>query len=297
MKKKVIFEGSAIAIITPFTEDLKKIDYDKFEKIINYQIENGTDAIVVCGTTGEGSTLSHEEHVNAMKFCVDVADKRVPVIAGTGSNDTFYAVELSNEAEKAGVDGLLMVTPYYNKTSQSGLIEHYNYIADRVSAPIILYHVPSRTGMTIKPETYYELAKHERIVATKEACGNISEIEKTASLCGDSLTIYSGNDDQILPIMALGGKGVISVLSHVVPTVAHNIVKMYLDGDVKGSRDLQLEYLDLCNALFCDVNPIPVKEAMNMMGWNVGRCRMPLGHMNEQQKAGLLAVLKKHNLA
>lgn len=296
MKKKVIFEGSAIAIITPFTEDLKKIDYDKFEKIINDQIANGTDAIVVCGTTGEGSTLSHEEHTAAMKFCVDVVGKRVPVIAGTGSNDTFYAVELSNEAEKVGVDGLLMVTPYYNKTSQSGLIEHYNYIADRVSTPIILYHVPSRTGMTIKPETYYELAKHERIVATKEACGNISEIAKTAALCGDSLTIYSGNDDQIVPLMSLGAKGVISVLSHVAPRVTHNIVRKYLDGDVEGSRNLQLEYLDLCNALFCDVNPIPVKEAMNMCGWDVGRCRMPLGQMSEAGKATLYAALKNHNL-
>lgn len=296
MKKKVLFEGSAIAIITPFTEDLKKIDYDKFEKIINDQIANGTDAIVVCGTTGEGSTLSHEEHTAAMKFCVDVVGKRVPVIAGTGSNDTFYAVELSNEAEKAGVDGLLMVTPYYNKTSQSGLIEHYNYIADRVSTPIILYHVPSRTGMTIKPETYYELAKHERIVATKEACGNISEIAKTAALCGDSLTIYSGNDDQIAPLMSLGAKGVISVLSHVAPRVTHDIVRKYLDGDVEGSRNLQLEYLDLCNALFCDVNPIPVKEAMNMCGWDVGRCRMPLGQMSEAGKATLYAALKNHNL-
>lgn len=296
MKKKVIFEGSAIAIITPFTEDLKKVDYDKFEKIINYQIENGTDAIVVCGTTGEGSTLSHEEHTNAMKFCVDTVAKRVPVIAGTGSNDTFYAVELSNEAEKVGVDGLLMVTPYYNKTSQSGLIEHYNYIADRVSAPIILYHVPSRTGMTIKPETYYELAKHERIVATKEASGNISEIAKTAALCGDSLTIYSGNDDQIVPLMSLGAKGVISVLSHVAPKVTHDIARMYLDGDTTGSTKLQLEYLDLCNALFCDVNPIPVKEAMNMCGWNVGRCRMPLGQMSEAGKATLYAALKNHNL-
>lgn len=297
MKKKVIFEGSAIAIITPFTEDLKKIDFDKFEKIINYQIDNGTDAIVVCGTTGEGSTLSHKEHSEAMKFCVDVVNKRVPVIAGTGSNDTFYAVELSNEAEKYGVDGLLMVTPYYNKTSQSGLIEHYNYIADRVSAPIILYNVPSRTGMTIKPETYVELAKHERIVATKEACGDISEIAKVAALCGDSLAIYSGNDDQILPIMSLGGKGVISVLSHVAPGVAHNIVKKYIDGDVAASRELQLEYLDLCNALFCDVNPIPVKEAMNMCGWDVGRCRMPLGQMNDAAKATLYNALKKHNLA
>lgn len=296
MKKKVLFEGSAIAIITPFTEDLKRIDYDKFEKIINDQIENGTDAIVVCGTTGEGSTLSHAEHTAAMKFCVDVVGKRVPVIAGTGSNDTFYAVELSNEAEKAGVDGLLMVTPYYNKTSQSGLIEHYHYIADRVSTPIILYHVPSRTGMTIKPETYYELAKHERIVATKEACGNISEIAKTAALCGDSLTIYSGNDDQIVPLMSLGAKGVISVLSHVAPRVTHDIVRKYLDGDVEGSRNLQLEYLDLCNALFCDVNPIPVKEAMNMCGWDVGRCRMPLGQMSDAGKATLYAALKNHNL-
>lgn len=296
MKKKVIFEGAAIAIITPFTEDLKKIDYDKFEKIINYQIENGTDAIVVCGTTGEGSTLSNAEHIEAMKFCVDVAAKRVPIIAGTGSNDTFYAVELSNDAEKAGVDGLLMVTPYYNKTSQSGLIEHYNYIADRVSAPIILYNVPSRTGMSIKPETYYELAKHERIVAAKEACGNLSEIAKTAALCGDSLTLYSGNDDQILPIMSLGGKGVISVLSHVVPNVAHNIVSKFLSGDFEAAKNLQLQYLDLCNALFCDVNPIPVKEALNMMGWDVGRCRMPLGQMSEAQKSYLYSVLKKHNL-
>lgn len=296
MKKPVIFEGSAIAVVTPFTEDLKKIDYAEFERIINYQIENGTDAIVVCGTTGEGSTLSHEEHVNAMKFCVDVTAKRVPVIAGTGSNDTFYAVELSNEAESVGVDGLLMVTPYYNKTSQSGLIEHYNYIADRVSAPIILYNVPSRTGMTIKPETYVELAKHERIVATKEACGDISMIQKVAALCGDSLTIYSGNDDQILPVMALGGKGVISVLSHVAPRVAHDIARKYLDGDVAGSRDLQLEYLDLCDALFCDVNPIPVKEAMNMCGWNVGRCRMPLGQMSEAAKTTLYNALKKHDL-
>lgn len=296
MKKPVIFEGSAIAVVTPFTEDLKKIDYAEFEKIINHQIENGTDAIVVCGTTGEGSTLSHEEHVNAMKFCVDTVAKRVPVIAGTGSNDTFYAVELSNEAESVGVDGLLMVTPYYNKTSQSGLIEHYNYIADRVSAPIILYNVPSRTGMTIKPETYLELAKHERIVATKEACGDISMIQKVAALCGDSLTIYSGNDDQILPVMALGGKGVISVLSHVAPRVAHDIARKYLDGDVEGSRKLQLEYLDLCDAMFCDVNPIPVKEAMNMLGWKVGRCRMPLGQMSDAAKATLYNALKKHDL-
>ncbi len=296
MKKQLIFEGAAIAVVTPFTEDLKSIDFKSFEKIINDQIESGTDAIVVCGTTGEGSTLSHQEHTDAIKFCVDTVAKRVPVIAGTGSNDTFYAVELSNEAEKFGVDGLLMVTPYYNKTSQSGLIEHYNYIADRVSAPIILYNVPSRTGMNIKPETYVELAKHERIVATKEASGDISHIAKVAALCGDSLAIYSGNDDQILPIMSLGGKGVISVLSHVAPGVAHGIARKYLDGDVDGARALQLEYLDLCNDIFCDVNPIPVKEAMNMLGYNVGRCRLPLGQLSESGKATLYNTLKKHNL-
>lgn len=296
MKKKVLFEGSGVALITPFTEDMSKIDYDKYEKLINYQLENGTDAFVVCATTGEGPTLSTEEHIEAMKFCVDVIGGKAPVIAGTGSNDTAYAVKLSNEAEKIGVDGLLLVTPYYNKTSQSGLIEHFNYIADRVSTPMILYNVPSRTGVNILPETYAELAKHKNIVATKEACGNISMIAKTASLCGDSLTIYSGNDDQIVPIMSIGGKGVISVLSHVAPKVAHDIPTMYLKGDVSGSSALQLEYLDLCNALFCDVNPIPVKEALNMMGWDLGRCRLPLGTMNEANKNTLYTSLKKHNL-
>lgn len=296
MKKKVIFEGSAIAIITPFTEDCSKIDFKKFGEIINYQIANGTDAIVVCGTTGEGSTLSHEEHTEAIKFCVDTVAKRVPVIAGTGSNDTAYCVELSNEAEKAGADALLLVTPYYNKTSQRGLIEHYYYIADRVSAPIILYNVPSRTGMNIKPETYLELSRHERIVAAKEACGNVSEIAKTVALCGQDLTIYSGNDDQIVPIMSLGGKGVISVLAHVAPKETHDIAAKYLNGDVKGALKLQLEYLDLCNALFSDVNPIPVKEAMNICGMNVGRCRMPLGVMSDEGREKLQKALLNHNL-
>ena len=291
-----IFTGAGTAIATPFYEN-GEVNYDSFAKMIEFQVENGIDAIIVCGTTGEASTLTHEEHLAVIKFCVEKVAGRVPVIAGTGSNDTFYAVELSNEAEKFGVDGLLMVTPYYNKTSQSGLIEHYNYIADRVSAPIILYNVPGRTGMTIKPETYVELAKHERIVATKEACGDISMIQQVAALCGDSLTIYSGNDDQILPIMALGGKGVISVLSHVAPRATHDIARKYLDGDVIGSRNLQLEYLDLCNALFCDVNPIPVKEAMNMCGWNVGRCRMPLGQMSEASKTVLYKALANHGLA
>ncbi len=296
MSKKVIFQGSGVALITPFTEDLSRVDYDMYEKLIEDQIAGGTDALVVAATTGEGSTLSHEEHVEVVSFAVKTAAGRVPVIAGTGSNDTNYAILLSNECEKVGVDGLLMVTPYYNKTSQEGLIEHYNYIAQRVSAPIILYNVPSRTGMTIQPETYRELSRIENIVGTKEATGNISLISKTAALCGDDLAIYSGNDDQILPLMSLGGKGVISVLAHVVPKVAHDIPALYLAGDVEGSRKLQMEYFDLCEALFYDVNPIPVKEAMNMMGWNLGRCRLPLTRMPEAKREKLRAVMEKHGL-
>ena len=293
--KPVLFTGAGVAIVTPFNED-QSVNYDRFVELIEYQLKKGTDAIVVCGTTGEAKTLSTEEHVNLIKLCVEVVDHRVPVIAGAGSNDTHYAVKLSNEAERCGADAILSVTPYYNKTSQRGLIAHYSYIADRVSAPIILYNVPSRTGVNIKPETYAELAKHPRIIATKEANGNISEIAQTAALCGDELAIYSGNDDQATAIMALGGKGTISVLSNVIPGIAHKIVKKYIDGDYIGSRDLQLEYLDLCNALFIDVNPIPVKEAMNMMGLNVGPCRLPLIEMDDAAKAKLRAVLLKHNL-
>ncbi|MEE1283258.1 MAG: 4-hydroxy-tetrahydrodipicolinate synthase, partial [Acutalibacteraceae bacterium] len=217
-------------------------------------------------------------------------------IAGTGSNDTDYAVKLSNEAEKSGVDGLLMVTPYYNKTSQAGLIKQYEYINDRVSTPIVLYNVPSRTGMTIKPETYLELSKFKNIVATKEASGDISAVAQIAALCGDNLDIYSGNDDQVTAIMSLGGKGVISVLSNVAPKIAHDIPTLYLNGDYEGSRKLQLEWLDLCNDLFVDVNPIPVKEAMNMIGWNVGNVRMPLVPMNEAARAKLRATLDRHGL-
>ncbi len=293
--KPVIFTGAGVAIITPFNED-KSVNYDRFAELVDEQINNGTDAIVVCGTTGEAKTLSTEEHVNVIRLCVEVTNHRVPVIAGAGSNDTRYAVELSNEAEKCGVDALLSVTPYYNKTSQRGLVAHYNYIADRVSAPIILYNVPSRTGVNIKPETYAELAKHPRIVATKEANGNLSEIAKTAALCGDELTIYSGNDDQATAIMALGGKGVISVLSNIMPRAAHDIAQKFLDGDYIGSRELQLKYLDLCNDLFIDVNPIPVKEAMNMMGLNAGPCRLPLYEMDEPSKAKLRSTLAKHGL-
>lgn len=293
--KNTIFTGAGVAIVTPFTED-NKVNFDELGRIIDDQIENGTDAIVICGTTGEGSTLTHEEHAEAIDFAVKHTAKRIPVIAGTGSNDTDYAVKLSNEAEKSGVDGLLMVTPYYNKTSQAGLIRQYEYINDRVSTPIILYNVPSRTGMTIKPETYFELSKFKNIVATKEASGDISAVAQTAALCGDNLDIYSGNDDQVTAIMSLGGKGVISVLSNVAPKIAHDIPTLYLNGDYEASRKLQLEWLDLCNDLFIDVNPIPVKEAMNMIGWNVGNVRMPLAPMNEAAKAKLRATLDRHGL-
>ncbi len=293
--KKTIFTGAGVAIVTPFTED-NKVNFEELGKIIENQIENGTDAIVICGTTGEGSTLTHEEHTAAIDFAVNQTAKRIPVIAGTGSNDTDYAVKLSNEAEKSGVDGLLMVTPYYNKTSQAGLIKQYEYINNRVSTPIVLYNVPSRTGMTIKPETYLELSKLSNVVATKEASGDISAVAKVAALCGDNLDIYSGNDDQVTAIMSLGGKGVISVLSNVAPKVAHDIPTLYLNGEYEASRKLQLEYLDLCNDLFVDVNPIPVKEAMAMMGWKVGEVRMPLAPMNEAARAKLAATMKRHGL-
>lgn len=293
--KKTIFTGAGVAIVTPFTED-NKVNYDVLGKIIDAQVEGGTDAIVICGTSGEGSTLDTEEHVATIDFAVKHTAGRIPVIAGTGSNDTNYAVMLSNEAEKCGVDGLLMVTPYYNKASQAGLIKHYEYINDRVSTPIILYNVPSRTGMAIKPETYYELSKLSNIVATKEASGDISSIAKVAALCGDDLTIYSGNDDEITAIMSLGGKGVISVLSNVAPRVAHDIAALFLEGKAEESRKLQLEYLDLCNALFCDVNPIPVKEAMNLMGMNVGDVRLPLYHTSEANIEVIKKALKNHGL-
>ncbi len=294
--KKPIFTGAGVAIVTPFYGEDLKINFPLFEEIIDNQINNGTDAIVVCGTTGEKSTLVYDEHVEAIRIAVETTAGRIPVIAGTGSNDTVHAVKLSNDAEKMGVDGLLMVTPYYNKASQDGLIESYTYIEERVSTPIILYNVPSRTGVTIKPETYLELSKLPLINGAKEASGDISHLAKSIALCGDNLNFYSGNDDQITAFMALGAKGVISVLSNVAPKLAHDIAQHGLDGDFKKSAELQLKYIDLCNALFCDVNPIPVKEAMCMMGYDVGRCRMPLSPLNDKNKALLRAVLEKHNM-
>lgn len=293
--KQTIFKGAGVAIVTPMKAD-GSVNFDKLAELLEFQIKGGTDAIIICGTTGESATLSHEEHVAAIKFAVEKTAKRIPVIAGTGSNDTAYAVALSKEAVNAGADALLLVTPYYNKTSQAGLVKHFEYVADRINLPIILYNVPSRTGVEIKSDTYKELSKHPNIVAAKEACGNISSVAKTAALCGDDLTIYSGNDDQIVPILSLGGKGVISVLSNVMPRETHEICQKYFDGDVEGSRKLQLKLLGLANALFCDVNPIPVKEALNLMGFDVGECRLPLTSMNEKNRELLKAEMKKLNL-
>lgn len=276
-----IFEGSGVAIVTPFLKD-GSVDYDKFRELIEFQIANGTDCIIVCGTTGESSTLTHEEHLECIKFCAEVVNKRIPVVAGTGSNCTETAIYLSQEAEKYGVDGLLIVTPYYNKATQKGLINHFTAIANSVKIPIILYNVPSRTGVNIMPQTAVTLAKTvENIVAIKEASGNISQVAKLMQLANGCIDLYSGNDDQIVPIMSLGGKGVISVLANVAPKETHDIVKKYLDGDVKGSLDLQLKALPLCDALFCEVNPIPVKKAVELMGMCNGYLRMPLSEIED----------------
>lgn len=293
--KKRIFTGCATALVTPFNDDCS-VNYPRFRSLIEEQIEGGVDALVICGTTGESATLDNDEHIKVLEEAVATAKGRVPIIAGTGSNDTMYAAQLSQHAESLGVDGLLMVTPYYNKTSQNGLINHYFYVADRVKTPIILYNVPSRTGTAIKPETYKELSKHENIVAIKEANGDISSIAKTMSLCQGDLDLYSGNDDEIVPIMSLGGIGVISVLSNILPRETHNICEEFLKGNVEKARDMQLKYVSLINALFSDVNPIPVKEAMNMMELGMGPLRMPLAPMTDSARAALREELKKHGL-
>lgn len=289
--KNTVFTGAGVAIITPMNAD-GSINYDEFGRIIDFQIDNGTDAVIVCGTTGESATMTDEEHVECIRYCVDRVNKRVPVIAGTGSNDTKYAVDLSVEAEKLGADALLVVTPYYNKTSQRGLIAHFTAIADSVNIPIILYNVPSRTGVNISLDTYDVLANHKNIAAVKEASGNISAIAKIIDKCGDRLDVYSGNDDQIVPIMALGGKGVISVLSNICPKETHDIAQLCLDNNVLEAAKMQIKYLELMNNLFMDVNPIPVKEAMNLMGFNAGECRLPLLKM-EQSKIDILAQSMK----
>ena len=293
MSKQTIFTGAGVAIVTPMNPD-GSVNYERYRELVEWQIQNGTDAIISCGTTGESSTLDHEEHIEVMRAAVEQAAGRVPVISGTGSNDTRYCIELSLEAQRLGADALLLVSPYYNKTSQRGLIAHYTAIADAVELPIILYNVPSRTGVDIKPETIARLAAHPRIVAVKEANGNISAAAQVAALC--DIDIYSGNDDQIVPLLSLGSKGVISVLSNILPQQTHDICAKWFAGDVAGSRALQLELLELANALFSDVNPIPDKEAMNLMGMQVGDCRLPLLGMDEAGRGKLAAVLTKYGL-
>lgn len=292
--KKLPFIGSCVAIVTPFGET--GINFAELGRMIDNQIENHTDAICITGTTGETATLDNEEHKAAMKFAVEHVKGRVPVIAGTGSNDTAYAVELSQYAEKIGVDAVLLVTPYYNKCTQNGLVAHYLKIVDNINIPAIVYNVPGRTGVDIKPETYAKLCKHPRIVATKEANGDLSSILKTRKLCGDDLAIYSGNDDQIIPILSLGGSGVISVLSNVAPYDTHMICQNYFDGKVDEAARMQIDYCDLIDALFCEVNPIPAKTAMRLMGWNVGNLRMPLSEMEPAHLEQLKAALKAHGL-
>ena len=294
MQKERVFTGSAVAIVTPFRDN--QLDFDSLGRIIDWQIESKTDAIVIAGTTGEGSTLSDEEHKAVMKYCVEKTAGRVPVIAGTGSNDTDYAIQLSQYACEIGCDALLLVTPYYNKATPKGLIRSFSAIEAATDKPIILYNVPSRTGCNIPLPVYKELAKHDRIVATKEASGNISAIAEIAAECGDSLDIYSGNDDQIVPILSLGGIGVISVLSNVMPRETHDIVELYLTGRVKESAVMQLKLLDLINALFCEVNPIPVKTAMAKMGWCADELRLPLCEMEPEHKEKLTAAMRKHGL-
>ena len=294
MKTK-IFSGAATALITPMNQD-GSVNYGRLETLVNTQIESGIDSLVICGTTGEKSTLRYYEHLKVIEVAAKSANKRIPIIAGTGSNDTVYSVELCKDAEKMGADAFLMVTPYYNKTSQAGLIAHYNYIADRVNKPIILYNVPSRTGVDIEPETYKELSKHPNIIATKEASGNISKIAKTKYLCGDDLDIYSGNDDQIVPILSLGGIGVISVLSNILPLETHNICAEYLKGNTKTASEMQIKYTGLINALFSDVNPVPIKTAMNLLGYDVGLCRLPLYKMDKAKTEKLKQMLKELKL-
>lgn len=288
-----IFTGAGVALITPMNED-GSVNYDKLRELLEFHVANKTDAIIICGTTGEASTLSDEEHLECIRFACEVINKRIPVIAGTGSNCTQSAIELSKEAEKSGVDGLLLVTPYYNKATQNGLKAHYNAIAKEVNVPIILYNVPSRTGTKLAPQTVVDLC-HEvpNIVGVKDATGDISEVAELMSLAKGTVDVYSGNDDQIVPVLSLGGKGVISVLSNILPEKTHDMVASYLAGDVKKSCEMQLKYFDLVKALFCEVNPIPVKKALNLMGMNVGSLRLPLTEMEETNAKRLEDEMRK----
>lgn len=292
--KKIIFEGCGTAIVTPFTDT--GVNFEEFRKLIEFQIENEVDAIIVCGTTGEASTMTEEEKKETIKFAINAVNGRTKVIVGTGSNNTKSAIEMSKFAEEAGADGILVVTPYYNKTTQRGLIAHYTEIANAVSLPIIMYSVPGRTGVNILPETCKELSKIENIVAIKEASGNLSQVAKIASLCRDDLIIYSGNDDQIIPVLSLGGKGVISVLSNIMPKYTHDMTQKYFDGNVKEATKMQLDVIDLTDALFVEVNPIPVKHSLNLMGYDFGTPRLPLVELSNKNQELMEEVMKKHNL-
>ena len=292
--KKPIFRGAGVAIITPYTED--GVNFPELGRIIEDQIKNGTDAIVITGTTGESATMTDEEHRATIKYAVDQVKGRIPVIAGTGSNETAYAVELSQYAEKVGADAVLVVTPYYNKCTQRGLLAHYMAIADAINIPIVLYDVPSRTGVGITTETYVKLAKHPNIVAVKEANGDLSKILRLRAAVGDDLVLYSGNDDQIVPILSLGGQGVISVLSNVAPQETHDMCQAYFDGDTEKAMKMQIGYADLIDALFCEVNPIPVKVAMRKLGYAAGPLRMPLCEMEPEHEKQLEAALRNHGL-
>ena len=294
--KPVIFKGSAAALVTPMNEDYS-INYDEMRRLIEFHLESGTDALVVAGTTGESATLTDEEHLALIEFCVEKVRGRIPVIAGAGSNNTAHAAYLSKEAQRRGADALLLVTPYYNKTSQEGLYLHFEACAKAVDLPIILYNVPTRTGMNILPETYLKLSRIDNIVAAKEASGNFSQMAKIASLCGDDLTIYSGNDDQITSALAIGAKGVISVLANLVPAQTHEMCQSYFDGNTSRSDTLQLKYLELIENLFSDVSPIPVKQALEFMGYHVGKCRLPLCEMDSAPAERLLGCLKRYGLA
>ena len=292
-----IFTGAGVAIVTPFHED-GSVNYEAFEKQIELQIAGGTDAIIVCGTTGESSTLTHEEHLDVIRFCIEKVNKRIPVVAGTGSNCTQTAIYLSQEAEKAGADGLLLVTPYYNKCTQKGFYEHFKMVAESVNIPIILYNIPGRTGgVLIQPETVVSLCRDvKNIVGVKDATGNISGVAKVLQLANGDVDLYSGNDDQIVPILSLGGKGVISVLSNVAPKQTHDICQLYFDGKVKESAQLQLKALPVIDGLFCEVNPIPVKKAMNLMGLNAGPLRRPLTEMEDEHAEKLAAAMKEFGI-
>ncbi|CQR71012.1 4-hydroxy-tetrahydrodipicolinate synthase [Sporomusa ovata DSM 2662] len=290
--RKPLFTGSAVAIITPFTDN--GVDYPSLAKLIEFQIQNGTDAIVICATTGEASTMPDDEHIATIKFAVETVNKRVPVIAGTGSNDTRHAIELSKAAEAVGADGLLSVTPYYNKATQKGLYKHFKLIADSVTIPIILYNVPSRTNLNINPETIEALAKIDNIIAVKEC--NLGQVGDVVNLCGEDFSVYSGDDNSVLPVLSLGGQGVISVMANIIPQDTHNMVAKFFEGDCKGAIKLQLQTLNLIKALFSEVNPIPVKAAVNLLGFTAGQCRMPLTELEDHNLELLRREMKAYGL-